>query len=163
MRQICDLVTALGQTLTAMLVPGVRIAFHDIMPWLKFWCSFTFGPLPEGLGACSWVIAFVIQSIGLPWQCKCTCEVKQSMNRYLHIVFVDINDVALQVVLEFFQLGRFSCQPCNRLLKRMRNSFVFHSNIVLSSLYYDKFKCLKVNYYYWQPTSLSMRLSLASG
>ena len=32
---------------------------------------FTFGPLPEGLGACSWVIAFVIQSIGLPWNWKC--------------------------------------------------------------------------------------------
>ena len=36
MRQICDLVAALGQTLTAILVAGVRITFHDIMSWLKF-------------------------------------------------------------------------------------------------------------------------------
>ena len=36
---------------------------------------------------------------------------------HLHIIFVDVNDVALQVILELFQLCRFSSQTSDCLLK----------------------------------------------
>ena len=36
---------------------------------------------------------------------------------HLHVIFVDVNDVALQVILELFQLCRFSSQTSDCLLK----------------------------------------------
>ena len=118
------------------------------------WAVLTFGPLPEGLGACSWVIALVIQSIGLPWNWKCTLT-----------FFLSIDLLIPSYHLRWYQW----CCPSSRLWTL--SALQIFLPIVWSPPE-EKFCCLFFFSFDGnnrelcgceQPTSLSMRLSLASG
>ena len=113
MRQICDLVAALGQTLKSNVSTHETAEDHrsPLDPCRKAW-----EPVLESSPSSS-------SRLGCPE--KMYLEVFSSsilmLSLHLHIIFVDINDVALQVVLELLQLSRFSCQSCYRLLRRACN------------------------------------------
>ena len=75
----------------------------------------TLGPLPDGLGACSSVIALVSHTRGSPWGRAGDGTVCSVMDRDLHVLLVDVDD--LHVLLELLPLGGLAGQAVDGLLE----------------------------------------------
>ena len=121
--QVRDLVTALCQALSFQLnCQHCKNRNYRIYQVRSRACSpllsLPLAPCPRVLGLApgSWL------SSSSRWGCPGKeshpmFDIAGDIGAHLHIIFVDVNDVALQVILELFQLCRFSSQTSDCLLK----------------------------------------------